>query len=321
MMGLDIVSLGEPMVEFCATSTGLLKDVKLFKRGWGGDTSNMVVAAARLGRHCGYVCRIGDDEFGKSFLEMWRRENIDTSHVIVEKGSFTAVYFISIIDGGKHDFTYYRAASAASHLTPDDVDPDYVRRARIFHTSGISQAISTTCRESIFKAVEIARKSKVLFSYDPNIRLKLWPVDVAREVVSYTLEIADIALPSMEDAKITTGCRSYEKAAKAILKKGPKIVALKLGAEGCLVMTEEKAVRVPGFRVNVTDTTGAGDAFDGAFLAGLIEGLPIEKAAELANATAALKTQGRGAVSPLPSKRNVRKFLYNVHQKDDNVPR
>jgi len=309
MADLDIVSLGEPMVEFCASSKGLLKDVKLFERGWGGDTSNVVVAAARLGRRCGYICRIGSDEFGKSFLKMWKREKIDTSHVVVEEGSFTAVYFISIVDSGKHDFTYYREGSAASHLTPGDVDPDYVRRAKVFHSSGISQAISATCREAVFKASEIAKRFGVLFSYDPNIRLKLWPLDVAREVVSYTLEIADIALPSIEDAEIITGRSSPEEAAQIILEKGPRIVALKLGAEGCLVKTEEETVKVPGFKVNVVDTTGAGDAFDGAFLTAIIEGLDIEKAAEFANATAALKTLGKGAVTPLPTREKVTEFL------------
>ncbi len=309
MADLDIVSLGEPMVEFCASSKGLLREVKFFERGWGGDTSNVVVAAARLGRKCGYISRIGADEFGRSFLELWRREKVDGSHVIVEESSFTAVYFVSILDGGKHDFTYYRKGSAASHLSPDDIDPDYVRRAKVFHSSGISQAVSATCRQAVFKAAEIAKKSKVLFSYDPNIRPKLWPLKVAREVVSCTLDIADIALPSIEDARVVTGRSSPEEAAEAILKKGPRIVALKLGAEGCLVKTEEETVKVPGFRVNVVDTTGAGDAFDGAFLTAITEGLDVRKAAEFANATAALKTLGKGAVTPLPRRKNVTEFL------------
>lgn len=309
MRDLDIISLGEPMVEFCATSTGPLKSVRFFEMGWGGDTSNVIVAAARLGKSCGYICRVGDDEFGKSFLDMWRRENIDTSHIIVEKNSFTAVYFISIINGGKHDFTYYRMDSAASHLTSKDVNPDYIRRAKIFHSSGISQAISATCREAVFKAAETAKRTRALFSYDPNIRLKLWSINTARAVVSYTLEMADIVMPSMEDAKIITGYSSYEKAARDILRKGPKIVALKLGQEGCFVMTEDDAVKVPSFEVNVVDTTGAGDAFDGGFLASILDGLDIRKAAEFANATAALKTLGRGAVVPLPRRRKVEEFL------------
>ncbi|MFQ6094754.1 MAG: sugar kinase [Candidatus Bathyarchaeia archaeon] len=309
MKPLDIISLGEPMVEFCATSTGSLKDVKLFESGWGGDTSNMAVAAARLNKACGYVCRIGDDEFGRSFLEMWQREKIDTSHVIIEDGSFTGVYFISIVDGGEHDFTYYRKDSAASHLSPDDIDPEYIKGSRIFHSSGISQAISTSCREAVFKAAEIAKSAGAIFSYDPNIRLKLWPINTARAVVSYTIEMADIIMPSMEDVKLITGHSSSERAAKQILKMGPRIVAIKLGAEGSLIATEDEIIKAPGFTVNVVDTTGAGDAFDGAFLTGILEGLGLEKTARFANATAALKTLGKGAVAPLPRRSEVEKFL------------
>jgi len=305
------------MIEFCATSPGSLKDVDLFERGWGGDTSNMIVAAARLGKACGYICRVGDDEFGKSFLEMWRAEDVDTSGVIVEKGSFTAVYFISLLEGGKHDFTYYRRDSAASHLSPNDVNPDYIKQAKIFHSSGISQAVSESCREAVFKAAEIAKKAGTIFSYDPNIRLRLWPLDMAREVVSYTLEIADIVMPSIEDAKIVVGSSSPEEAARNILKKGPRLVALKLGAEGCLVMTEDKRVKVPTFDVEVVDTTGAGDAFDGGFLTGILERLSIEKTAQLANAVAALKCLGKGATTPLPRRSEVEEFLSSSEKNRD----
>ncbi len=312
-MLLDVVSLGEPMVEFCATNVGHLKDVLLFERGWGGDTSNALVAVARLGKTAGYITRIGDDEFGKCFLEMWQREGIDTSHVIVEKGGFTGIYFITLINGGKHEFTYYRENSAASHFSPSDIDPNYIKQSKIFHSSGISQAISESCREAVFKAAETARKANVRFSYDPNVRLKLWAINTARAVINYTLELADIVLPSLEDAKFITGFTSPDKAAKAILKRGPSMVAIKLGAQGCFVATEEEKMFVPSFQVDkIVDTTGAGDAFSGAFLVALLEGWDLMKAAKFANAAAALKTLGRGAVTPLPTRKEVEKFLSSV---------
>lgn len=306
---VDIVSLGEPMVEFCATQSASLKDASLFERGWGGDTSNMLVSAARLGKKTGYITRLGDDEFGKCFLEMWHKEGVDTSNVVVEKGAFTGIYFIALLAGGKHEFTYYRRNSAASDLSPDDVRQSYVERAKVFHFSGISQAISESCREAAFKGAQIARKAKRLVSYDPNIRLKLWPISTARSVVNYTLGIVDICLPSLEDAKIMTGRASPDEAAEAILKRGPEVVALKLGSKGCLVRSRNEKFKVPGFEVDVVDTTGAGDAFDGAFLAGLVEGRELKEASRFANAAAALKTLGRGAVTPLPSRRQVDEFL------------
>ena len=268
---------------------------------------------ARLGKTAGYITRVGDDEFGRCFLEMWEREGIDTSHVIVEKGGFTGIYFITLINGGKHEFTYYRENSAASHLSPSDVDPNYIKQSKIFHSSGISQAISESCREAVFRAAEIAKKAKVLFSYDPNVRLKLWPINTARAVINYTLDLADVVMPSLEDAKLITGFDSPEKAAEAILKRGPSIVAIKLGAQGCFVATERKKIFTPSFRIDkVVDTTGAGDAFTGAFLVALLEGWDPTKAARFANATAALKTLGRGAVTPLPTREEVEEFLSSM---------
>jgi len=306
---VEVVSLGEPMLEFNAVAKGSLRFIDTYTRGWGGDTSNFAVAVARLGRSVGYIARIGDDEFGKCFLDMWKREGVDHSRVIVEKGGFTAIYFISLIDGGEHDFTYYRRDSAASHLSPEDLDLEYIRRAKVFHSSGISQAISESCREAVFKAAETAKKAGGKFSYDPNIRLKLWSENLAKATVNYTIEMADIVLPSMEDAKFLTGESDPKAAAEKILRRGPEIVALKLGGEGCLVYTKEEVLRVPGFPVEVVDTTGAGDAFDGAFVVGILEGWPLRKTSEFANAVGAVTTTGKGAVSPIPKREEILDFL------------
>jgi len=308
-MQLRVVSLGEPMLEFNAATVGRLRDSSTFTRGWGGDTSNFAVAIARLGEVAGYICRVGDDEFGKCFLDMWRREGVDTSHVIVEEGGFTGVYFISVKDGGEHDFTYYRRGSAASHLSPADLDLDYIKMAKAFHSSGISQAISRSSREAVFRAMEVAKEAGVLVSYDPNIRPKLWPLNVARPVVMRTIRLADVVMPSMEDLKTLLGSASPEEALRLILKRGPKTVAIKLGAGGCIVASGGKTVRAPGFKVTPVDTTGAGDAFDGAVIVGLLQGWALEDVAEFANAVGALTTLGRGAVEPIPRQNGVYAFI------------
>jgi 2-dehydro-3-deoxygluconokinase len=143
----EVVSLGEPMVEFCATDVGRLSQVSLFKRGWGGDTSNFAVAAARQDIKVAHVCRLGSDEFGRSFLDLWESEGMDNNRVIVEEDAFTAIYIISLMEGGGHNFTYYRAGSAASRYSVDDLDFGYLDTAKAFHTSGISLAISESVRE------------------------------------------------------------------------------------------------------------------------------------------------------------------------------
>ncbi|MCU0564096.1 MAG: PfkB family carbohydrate kinase, partial [Desulfobacterales bacterium] len=114
----DIVSLGEPMLEFNAPEEGALSEVPGFSVGWGGDTSNFAVAASRAGGTVGYLTRLGADEFGDSFVNLWRQEGIDTTHVARDPQAATGIYFISR-KGRQHHFTYYRRGSAASRMTPD----------------------------------------------------------------------------------------------------------------------------------------------------------------------------------------------------------
>lgn len=306
---VDVASFGEPMVEFCAVETGRLKDVYMFRRGWGGDTSNFIVAVARLGVKAGYLCRIGDDEFGESFLELWRKEGIDTSQIIVERGGFTAVYFISLLPGGGHDFTYLRRNSAASHYSPSDLNLDYLSKLRVFHSSGISMAISEGCRKTVLRAAEVVKACGGVFSFDINFRPKLWPPNLARRHIEEAMKMADVIFMSHEDVKLL-----YNRSVADVISRihstfKPEIVVVKLGGGGCLIFNEGRKIKIPGFKVNVVDTTGAGDAFDGAFIVGLLENQPIEKVGEFANAVGALTTTDFGAVAPIPKRSEVEEFL------------
>lgn len=290
------------MAEFCATTMGSLSEAPLFKRGWGGDTSNFAVAVARLGGRAGYLCRLGDDEFGRSFLDLWRREGVDASGVIVEKDSFTAVYFISLMEGGGHDFTYYRSNSAASRYTIDDLDRDYIGNAKVLHSSGISLAVSQSVREAVFEAVDLCRATGGIFSFDLNFRPKLWPVNTARAVMEYALRRADLVFASIGDMKLLYGMDDLHTCVEKLRGFGVGTVVVKLGEEGCLVATDGASFHSPGIRVDVVDTTGSGDAFDGAFVVGHMEGWSLEETADFANAVGALTATGYGAVAPIPTR-------------------
>jgi 2-dehydro-3-deoxygluconokinase len=309
---LELISFGEPMVEFNAKTVGRLRDVKTFERGFGGDTSNMVVALAKLGHKCGYVTKLGEDEFGMSLMELWENEGVDTSHVLFEKDGFTGIYFVSRTEDGRHEFTYFRKGSAASKFIPEELDVEYINRAKIFHTSGITQAISLSCRKTVERAIESLNRNSVKFSYDPNLRLRLWSLEEARTIIMDTIRQADIVFPSIEDARTLLGVESPDHVAKRILELGAKVVALKLGADGCIVADENIMVHVPAFQVKVVDTTGAGDAFDAGFLAAILEGKTMQQAAIYANAVAALKCRGKGAIIPQPRRQDVDYFLSKI---------
>jgi 2-dehydro-3-deoxygluconokinase len=311
----EIIALGEPMLEFNATDEGSLAEVQQFSVGWGGDTSNFAVAASRLGGRVGYLTRLGDDDFGESFMRLWQAEGVDTRHVARDPAAATGIYFISR-KGARHYFTYYRNDSAASRMTPDFLPLEYVRGARLLHVSGISQAISTSACDTVFAAIDAASEAGVKISYDPNLRLKLWPLDRARAVIHETVTRADLVLPSYEDARELTGLQDPEEIAEFYLHMGPGAVVLKLGAEGALLAAipgdgrEGPIMRkFPACKVNSVDMAGAGDTFDGAFVTAWLEGLPLEHCVRLANAAGALTTTGLGAVRPIPSRKQAEDLL------------
>ena len=294
-----LVCIGEPMLEFNQQPDGG-DGRRLYLEGYGGDTANAAVAAARQGVAVAYLTAIGRDPAGERFLDLWRREGVDTSGVRLSDERPTAVYFVTHAAGG-HQFLYYRRDSAASAFGPADVSETLVRGAKIVHASGISQAISASAADAVFHAIGLAREAGAQVSYDTNFRPRLWPAARAAAVIHAAIGQADIALPSLDDATALTGLSQPDAIVDFYLRLGPSIVALKLGAEGVLLATPAQRWRVPAHRCQPVDATGAGDTFAGSFLARLILGDAPLLAARYAAAAAALKCEGYGAVAPIPS--------------------
>jgi len=290
----DIVAIGEPLFEL-----NQARGEDVFRPGHGGDTSNCAIAAARQGASVAYVTAVGADQFGDSFMRLWAAEGIDTSAVKRSPSAHTGLYFVTHGSQG-HVFSYMRAGSAASRMTPEDVPNDMIKGARILHASGISQAISSSAADAVYAAIATARQSGVRVSYDTNLRLRLWPLERARAVIHAAAAFADILLPGIDDATELTGLGDPDAIVDFYLKLGPTIVALTLGEEGALVATKERREWMAPMKVKAVDATGAGDAFDGAFLAEYLRTGDPFAAGRYANVAAALSTEGYGAVAPLP---------------------
>ncbi len=296
MPGLDIIAIGEPLFEL---NQG--RGETVFRPGHGGDTSNAAIAAARQGAKVGYVTAIGADQFGESFLTLWTSEGIDVSAVKKSPVAHTGLYFVTHGPDG-HVFSYMRAGSAASRMTPEDMPVEAIKTAKVVHASGISQAISSTATDAVFHALRTARAANVLVSYDTNLRLRLWPLDRARAVIHAAAGLADILRPSLDDARQLTGLDDPDKIVDFYLSVGPKIVAMTLGDSGALIATKDKRERVPARAAKLVDATGAGDMFTGAFLAEYLRMNDPFAAGRYANVAAALSTEGYGAVAPMPKR-------------------
>ncbi len=306
-MTAEIISFGEPLFEF-----NQVKDYKGegpdYLSGFGGDASNFACCAARQGASVAMLTHLGNDIFGNKFIELWEKEGVQTHLVERNLNAPTGIYFISHDENGHH-FSFARKGSAASQITPDQLPADAIRAAKLLHVTAITQAISTSSCDSVFKAIEIAREGGTLTSFDTNLRLKLWDLNRARGVIHETARLVDFIMPSVDEAELLTGLSDPDKICDFYLNLGSKNVILKLGKEGAMYATQTERERVAGNPVEAIDATGAGDCFSGAFFSQVVAGTSLEDSLKYANAAAALTTQGYGAVAPLPTTDQVKAFM------------
>ncbi|MCZ7574604.1 MAG: sugar kinase [Ardenticatenaceae bacterium] len=297
------------MVLLTPTRPGLLRYATSFDRSVAGAESNLAIGLARLGHRVGWMSRVGDDEFGQCVLSFVRGEGVDVSRVIVDPAAPTAVFFKERRAAGITRVYYYRAGSAASRLSPEDLDPAYIRQARYLHLSGITPALSASCRAAVLRAMDIAREAAIPIAFDPNIRLKLWPAARAREVLRALIGRTNLVLASQEEAELLTGELDPERAARALLELGPALAIVKLGANGALAVGDGGVVHEPVLEVEVVDTIGAGDAFAAGFLAAQLRGWELPAALRLANIMGALTTTVPGDVEGMPTWTEVQPYL------------
>ena len=284
-----VVSLGETMVLFLAQQAGPLREANTFSRHIAGAEANVAVGVCRLGSSAGYISRVGDDELGRVIQMRLRGEGVDVSRVIVDASAPTGVVIRERREFGPVDVLYYRRGSAASRMTPADLDSDYISTAKYLMLSGITPALSATCRETVFAAADMARAAGVTVVVDPNMRFKLWSRDEARFVIRDLVGHADIVLPGLEEAELLTGESDARAAATALLALGPSLVVVKVAERGAVALTAEGYVESPGFRIpRVVDPVGAGDAFAAGLLTGQLRGMNLPASLALANRCGAL---------------------------------
>ena len=307
----DVLALGEAMLEFNQTQA----EPPLYLQGFGGDTSNAAIAAARAGARVGYLSRLGQDHWGQLLMALWAREGVDTRAVVRDPDAPTGVYFVSH-DAQGHHFSYARAGSAASRMQASDLQPHWaelIARSRWLHLSGISLAISASAGETALAAMHSARAQGTRIAFDANLRLTLWPLERARRCIGQAIALCDLFLPSLDDMRALQGLDSADAVLDWSHAQGVRLVVLKLGAEGAVVSDGQRRTALPGLNVQALDATGAGDCFAGNLLARLCQGDDLLAAARYANAAAALSVQGHGAVAPLPTPAAVQAALALQH--------
>ena len=323
MEALDVICLGELLIDFVS----LDRDVSLaessgFKKAPGGAPANVAAGVARLGLKAGFIGKVGHDPFGAYLRKVLGDLQVDTEYLVADPDARTTLSFVAQKSDGVRDCMFYRNPGADMLLRPDELDAGYFEGATFFHFGSISLGAEPV-KSATLKAIEMSRAKGLLISYDPNLRMSLWPdEETARREINAGFPFADVVKISEEEYGFILGCDTPESCAEAILAMGPKLVVVTLGPKGCYYSDGVHAGYLPTFDdVTVVETTGAGDAFVAATLAGIIarlkEGDPDALSADeafvriltFANAAGSLATTKIGAIPSLPTTDEVLAFL------------
>jgi len=306
---LDIIGLGEVCIDWIVKVERFPEpDEKIFMKGSGkfpgGVTANFVTAFARLGGKAAFIGGVGKDEYGNFIIETFEKEGVDTAYTVRHGDRSTAVNILLVDKNGE------RVIVQDPNLRDNVPEPEYFDRKDVQEYIASSKALHTTAIKvkTSEKAFKIAKEHGLLTSFDLEKHVAEYGLDQLKPI----LKLTDILMPNKLGIRALTGEEDFEKAARKLMELGPKIVVITLGSKGNMVVTESDVITAPAFQVKVVDTTGAGDAFNAAFLYSIIvKKWDYQKASKFANAVAALKCTKIGAQTGLPKLEEVNEFLKN----------
>lgn len=320
MKDIDVLALGELLIDF--TSNGLSEQGNgLFEANPGGAPCNVLAILNKLGKKTAFVGKVGNDGFGRMLKKTLEDLAINTEGLLLDDVYHTTLALVHTDENGDRDFSFYRDPGADVMLTADEVDPELLKRAKIFHYGTLSMTHDGV-RAATQKAIEIAKADGQLLSFDPNYREPLWKTaDMAKEQISYGLSQCDILKISEEELKLMTGTADIDEGVKILWGKHPniKLFNVTAGGAGSYSFYKDMKAFQPGFKLGGTiETTGAGDTFGGAVLDYVLEhdidALTEDNLNEMlrfANAAAYLVTTRKGALRSMPEKEQIDEILAN----------
>ncbi len=298
----EFITIGETCAVMAAKSIGRMRYSREYELRPGGAEGTVAVGVKRLGHSSGWISRLGDDELGYYIRSFIQGEGVDVSNVKMISGKQTGLFVRERLPLGEARHFYYRSGSAFSKIAPEALQEDYISSAKILHITGITPALSKTCRRTIDAAVELAKKHRVTITFDPNLRLKLWRVDEAKPVIERLMTSADYVLPGLEEMHSLYGVQPVERLLDHLHEIGCERIVLKLGKEGAILSLPSETATLAGYPVeSPVDLMGAGDAFAAGFIAGILKGWTPRDSVELANLVASMSIRLPGNIESLPT--------------------
>lgn len=317
----DVIAVGELLIDFApggVTPEGTV----LFERNPGGAPGNVLAILAKLGKKTSFISKVGNDQFGHYLIDVIESIGVDKKGMIITDEANTTLAFVHLDSNGDRSFSFYRKPGADMLLSEKDIDVDMIKNTKIFHFGTVSMTNEPSRSATMF-AVKTAKENGVFISYDPNLRPPLWNnLDEAKEMIKWGLQYADVLKVSNEELEFITGISDLEAGSKFIMDNyGIKLMLITLGPKGCFYRLGEHTGILNTYDVVTVDTTGAGDAFLGAFLYQIIEKKldidslskqDIEKMIDFSNAAGSLATIRKGAIPAMPTIAAIEECMKNV---------
>lgn len=310
----DITAIGEILIDM--TQTGVNENgVGVFAANPGGAPANVAVAAARLGCSTAFLGKVGRDAFGDSLVKTLEDNGVDAS--AVRRGHRpTTMAIVSVAPDGERSFSFVRGAD--EDLSAQEVEDNKLAGTTFLHFGSVSLTAGLSRSATIYAARE-ARAKGALISYDPNFRPALWPSeDSALQWMAIPLPLVDVIKLSEEELPLLTGIADLEEGTAALNNRGIRLILITLGGAGVFYRWQGQTGTIPGFKVKVQDTNGAGDTFFGAVLSRLakrhdgpltgLERAELEEILTFANKAAALTCSRSGAIPAMPTLEEVEAF-------------
>ena len=308
----DVIAMGELLIDF--TMNGQSEQGNsLFEACPGGAPCNVLAMLNKLGKKTAFLGKVGKDQFGCLLKNTLDETGIDTSNLKMDADVNTTLAFVHTFPDGDREFSFYRNPGADMMLTVDDVDPDFLKKARLFHFGTLSMTHEGV-RRATEKALDAAKENGLLISFDPNLRPPLWSsLDLAKEQMEYGFQFCDILKISDNEIQFVSGKEDYDEGIQYLQEKYHiPLILLTLGKDGSRAYYKGMRVERSGFTMKTIETTGAGDTFCGSSLNYIlehgIEDLTEEELGEMltfANAAAAVITTRKGAIRAMPEKEEV----------------
>ncbi|MEW6637836.1 MAG: sugar kinase [Actinomycetota bacterium] len=312
---LEVTTLGEALIVLDPVERGPLRHVCAFEKRIGGAELNVAVALTRLGHRAAWAGSLGDDEFGHEILNFLRGEGVDVSGVRLDPDAPTGLYFKERRALDSLRTHYYRAGSAASRQRFEELDLDALLSGEILHLTGITPALSDSCRDLTERLMAEAAERGVFLSFDANVRWRLFKGRDPEEVLGPLAALADLLFLSEEEAELLLG-GSGQRAARRALGELRATTIVVHSAAGSFAVGEDDVVERSAYPVEVVDVVGAGDAFVAGFLSGRLRGWDTGRSLELANACGACAVTVPGDVAGMPSEEEAFSLLRGSREKE-----